>query len=101
MNVDPFAGDLATLGLDLIVAEATPIAEHILSKTKELAVDLHLNESQLILELTHRNSLTFAKTILSYFRRLERYFMFFAEGRVKEPELIQEPLTPFLNFTPG
>jgi hypothetical protein len=66
-----------------------PIAEHILLKTQELAVDLHLNETQLILELTHRNSLTFAKIILSYFRRLERYFMFFAEGRVKEPELIQ------------
>jgi hypothetical protein len=53
-----------------------PIAEHVLLKTQEFAVDLHLNESQLILELTHRNSLSFARIILSYFRTLERYYVF-------------------------
>lgn len=67
-----------------------PIADYILKKSKELANDLHLTDSQLILDLTEKNPLIFAKIILSYFRRLERYFMFFAEGRVKQPELLKD-----------
>jgi hypothetical protein len=72
---------------------SSPISDFILDKSKKLAAALHLTDSQLILELTEKNPLIFLKVILSYFRRLERYYMFFVEGRVKEPELLQSTIT--------
>jgi hypothetical protein len=59
------------------------IAKYIKSESDNFAEILNLRESDLIYELTDRHSLRFAKILLSYFRRVERYFLFFVEGRVK------------------
>jgi hypothetical protein len=64
-----------------------PIAQYIYKECLTFSNALALDDVNLIYDLTERNALKFAKVLLSYFRRLERYFMFFAEGRVKEPEL--------------
>jgi hypothetical protein len=50
---------------------------------RKLADDLGLNYDELA-ELTG-NPLSSAKIVLSHYRRLERYFLFFAEGRTRLP----------------
>jgi hypothetical protein len=59
------------------------IAKYIKSESDNFAEMLNLRESELIYELTDRHPLKFAKILLSYFRRAERYYLFFVEGRVK------------------
>ncbi|MGY3033885.1 uridylate kinase [Bradyrhizobium sp. USDA 4354] len=61
-----------------------PLADRINSLAGALAAALKLPDIETIYRLTDRNALSFAKIVLSYFRRLERYYLFFAEGRVQE-----------------
>ena len=63
------------------------LSNRLLGLSNDFAASLHIADVQLIYDLTDKNSLIFSKVLLSYFRRLERYFMFFGEGRVKNPEL--------------
>jgi hypothetical protein len=58
------------------------VAKYIRRKNQEFAANLELDYDA-IDELTGANSLATAKILLSYHRRLERYQLFFAEGRVK------------------
>ncbi|UPT97838.1 hypothetical protein J4G48_0007090 [Bradyrhizobium barranii subsp. apii] len=58
------------------------VAKYIDEKNKEFAKSLGLDHAA-IDKLTGSNSLLVAKILLSYYRRLERYQLFFAEGRVK------------------
>jgi hypothetical protein len=51
----------------------------------EFAKMLRLEDYALIYRLTGNHALLFLKVLLAHYRRLEKYFMFFAEGRVKEP----------------
>ena len=67
---------------------ATSIAKHVRGLANALAAALKIENPTLIYDLTGKHSLKYAKILLAHFRRLERYFMFFAEGRVKEPENI-------------
>ena len=64
------------------------IATHVRDLAGTLAMALKVENPVLIYDLTGKHALKYAKVILAHFRRLERYFMFFAEGRVKEPENI-------------
>ena len=61
-----------------------PVAMFLLGQSQEFAALMRLEEADLVYNLTGRNSLIFTKILFSHFRRLERYFMFFAEGKVKE-----------------
>jgi hypothetical protein len=65
-----------------------PVAKFLLEQSMEFAAMMRLEQADLIYNLTGRNSLIFTKILLSHFRRLERYFMFFAEGRVREPKTV-------------
>ncbi|HEX3665865.1 MAG TPA: hypothetical protein VHU23_11595 [Rhizomicrobium sp.] len=65
-----------------------PVAARVLEEAEKLSAALKIEQSALIYDLTGRHSLKYAKIMLAHFRRLESYFMFFAEGRVKEPENI-------------
>jgi hypothetical protein len=67
-----------------------PVAKYLLEQCTVFAKNMSLSQQALKLtyNLTDKNSLTLAKILLSHYRRLERYFMFFAEGRVKEPQTI-------------
>jgi hypothetical protein len=58
-----------------------PVARTIKSKNGEFATALGI-EVSVIDELTHNNALSTAKILLSHLRRLERYHLFFVEGRV-------------------
>jgi hypothetical protein len=60
-----------------------PYSDYILQLTNELAEASALSDFDTILELTEKNSLATAKIVLSHIRRLERAFVFFAEGRVR------------------
>jgi hypothetical protein len=66
------------------------IARQVLSDSRQLARSLGIerHDIDLIYQLSNHNSLIYAKILLWYFRRLEKYFMFFAEGRVHDPETI-------------
>ncbi len=66
-----------------------PFARYIEQEARRLSQQLSLKADDLIFELTGGNALKFAKVVLSYFRRVERYFIFFAEGRVKDPEIVE------------
>jgi hypothetical protein len=68
--------------------ESSPMAVALLQRATAFAQTMRLSDAELIYEISGRNSLIFTKILLSYFRRLRRYFMFFEEGRVKEPETI-------------
>jgi hypothetical protein len=65
-----------------------PISRHIYRISQKFAEMLRLEDANLIYELTGKNPLLYAKVLLSYYRRLERFFMFFAEGRIPERETI-------------
>lgn len=67
----------------------SPVARYIYLEGNKLAKTLAVHDVELIFTLTDQHALKFAKIILSYFRRVERYFMFFAEGRVKNPEIVE------------
>lgn len=60
------------------------ISKFILNKSKEFASIMHLDQLDLIYKLTDKNPLSTIKILLSFYRRMERYYLFFAEGRVKE-----------------
>lgn len=63
--------------------------EFLLQESLRFATEIDLsNEAHTVNELTGQNPLKFIKVLLSYFRRLERYFMLFAEGRVASDEII-------------
>jgi hypothetical protein len=70
------------------------VAEYLLRQSRSFAKALNVENAELIYQLTGSNSLVFTKVLLSHFRRLEKYFMFFAEGRVKEPVTIQGQASP-------
>lgn len=58
------------------------VAKSIKEKNQEFAANLELDYAT-IDKLTGSNALVTAKILLSYHRRLKRYQMFFAEGRVR------------------
>jgi hypothetical protein len=58
------------------------------SQATALGELMKINDLDLIYQLTNQNALVFAKVLLAHGRRLDRYFMFFAEGRVKEPQTV-------------
>jgi hypothetical protein len=58
------------------------ISKHIAEKNKEFAAALQVDLGA-INSLTGNNVLSAAKILLSHHRRLERYHLFFVEGRVK------------------
>jgi hypothetical protein len=64
------------------------VADYIYKEATRLGKRLRLKDLKLIYELTDKNALIFAKIMLSHYRRLERYFMFFAEGRIRDPKLL-------------
>jgi hypothetical protein len=49
-----------------------------------LAAAMNMPDRSVIFDLSERSTVKYTKIILAHFRRLERYFLFFAEGRVKE-----------------
>jgi hypothetical protein len=65
-----------------------PLAQYLLDESFKFSKLLSIDNAQLVYELTGSNALKFSKILLSYFRRLETYFMYFAEGRVTDAELI-------------
>jgi hypothetical protein len=67
---------------------AGPIARYLLDESYKFAKLLAIDDAKLVYELTDSSALKFSKILLSYFRRLETYFMYFAEGRVRDTELI-------------
>jgi hypothetical protein len=62
------------------------VADHLRRQSNELAIDMGLSDTATLYELTGSNALNYSKVVLSHFRRLEKYFMFFAEGRVVNVE---------------
>jgi len=62
------------------------VANFIHTEATGLARALGIENPELIYELTDKHALKYAKILLAHFRRVESYFMFFAEGRVKTPE---------------
>jgi len=64
------------------------ISQFLLKESYDFSGGLGIDNAELIYELTGRNALKFSKILLSHFRRLERYFMFFAEGRIRDTEII-------------
>jgi hypothetical protein len=61
---------------------SSPVARFIQAKNEIFAASLGLNFAALD-KLTGSNSLLVAKILLSFYRRLHRYQLFFAEGRVR------------------
>jgi hypothetical protein len=59
------------------------IAKYIKTESDNFAKMLNLGENELVYTLTGKNSLRFTKVLLSYFRRIEKYYLFFAEGRLR------------------
>jgi hypothetical protein len=59
-----------------------PIAQYLKTESDNFAAILKLSNHNLVYELTGKNSLRLVKVLLSYFRRVERYYLFFAEGRL-------------------
>lgn len=60
------------------------VAKYLLQEARALAALIRLTDVELIYKLTDNNSLALSKIVLSHFRRLEKYYLFFAEGRVQE-----------------
>ena len=60
------------------------IAKYILGRAREFAKIMQLEQFDLIYSLTDKNPLATIKILLSFYRRMERYYLFFAEGRVKD-----------------
>ncbi|MPY75998.1 MAG: hypothetical protein GEU87_17280 [Alphaproteobacteria bacterium] len=68
------------------------VAKYLVGECKRFAETMELSDFDLVYGLTGKNALGTAKILLSHFRRLERYYMFFAEGRVEEgPEVTPSP----------
>lgn len=59
------------------------IADFINSNARSLAADLKLSDIDTVFYLSGKNSLAFAKIVLSICRRMESFFEYFAEGRVE------------------
>jgi hypothetical protein len=79
-----------------------PISKQIREKNVEFARTLHV-DLQAIDLLTGHNALLGAKILLSHHRRLERYHLFFVEGRVKRsdttaPVVTSDPSTDEIPF---
>jgi hypothetical protein len=60
-----------------------PVASHIKKQNQEFAGKLGIDCSTL--DKLTRNSLLTSKLLMSHWRRLDRYYLFFAEGRVRLP----------------
>jgi hypothetical protein len=73
--------DLLTRGPDQIVL-AEAIARNIRERGQSFAHNLGI-DYEWIATLTSDNPLFTGKILLSHFRRLRRYFFFYAEGRVQ------------------
>ena len=63
--------------------QSPQIREWVNEKTVQLALSLCMPRSDKIYELCDRNTLVFAKVILSIYRRANEVFMFHAEGRIQ------------------
>lgn len=59
------------------------IAEPIYQRAIKLANLLKMQDVDVVESLTDGNQLAFAKVVMSYYRRVEHSFLFFAEGRVE------------------
>jgi hypothetical protein len=64
------------------------LADYLLVKSRDFSATMRLSQFEIVYELSGRNSLIVTKILMSYFRRLRKYLMFFEEGRVKEPKTI-------------
>lgn len=62
-----------------------PIALYLKEMADKLGDSLKLADLSLLFDLTNKNALLYSKVLLAHFRRMEKYFLFFAEGRVKDP----------------
>jgi hypothetical protein len=81
--------------LNLTSSTAASIEQY----ARKLSDDLGLNYDE-INELTG-NTLSTSKIVLSHHRRLERYFLFFAEGRIRLPSDTDAPVanSPSIDVT--
>ena len=61
-------------------------SQYILQMAKGLGHSLRCKEVDLVHELAGQNALATAKIMLSYYRRVEQSFLYFAEGRVEFDE---------------
>lgn len=68
---------------------ASAIAQFVFRRSNALAKKMNLTDRKIIYRLSDKNRLIYAKIVLSHFRRMEKYFMFFAEGRVLPPETVE------------
>ena len=59
------------------------IADYLFDDASKLAREVGIEEYELLFEMLGRNKLAFAKVILAHFRRIQGYFLFYAEGRVR------------------
>ena len=59
------------------------IAGHLFDSATRLAVEIGIVESNHLYEMVGQNKLSYAKVVLAQFRRMQGYFLFYAEGRVK------------------
>jgi|SRR6185437_10549753 len=81
-------GKMLRMDADDEFDNSTAIARRVRALADDLAGVLKLEKPALIYDLTGKNALKYAKVLLAHFRRIERYFFFFAEGRIKEPQII-------------
>jgi hypothetical protein len=75
------------------------VAKYIRERNQEFAANLDIDYATLE-KLTGSNSLLAAKILLSYHRRLERYQLFFAEGRVRFDDGTTFASSPSIVVTP-
>lgn len=68
------------------ISDNDPLGKYILKISKEFADIMNLDQFDLIYKMTDKKPLSAVKILLSYYRRMERYYMFFAEGRVRAPQ---------------
>lgn len=78
-----------------------PVAEQIKKYSQEYAVLLDLDYTT-VHRIAGRDGLLTAKILLAHWRRLDRYFQFFAEGRVRlSAEAVPLASSPSIDTTPG
>jgi hypothetical protein len=67
-----------------------PVGRYIRDRANDFAKELSIENPKLIYDLTDKNALKYIKVLLAHFRRLDRYFLFFEEGRVKVPQIVDQ-----------
>ena len=60
------------------------IAKYIFDEATTLAKKLGVRDDGILYQMVGRNKLSYSKVVLAHFRRMQGYFLFFAEGRVKD-----------------